>query len=146
MAAVKDLIQKKNQTILTISPQATVFEAIRVMNDRNVGALMVTTGKQIHGIVTERDYLRKVALKNRASKSTPVADIMSAKLVYVTPSETVGDCMAIMTERHVRHLPVMDEGVLTGLISVGDLIKELSAEQQAQIRFLEEYIAGSYPG
>lgn len=141
MSDVAKVLEGKGSEVLTIDAEATVFEAIKRMVDANVGALLVTDGGRVVGIVTERDYLRRVTLEGRTEKETLVREIMTSPLVYVTPETSVEECMAVMTERRIRHLPVFAEGRdLVGVVSIGDLVKFKSKEQDFQIRFLTEYI------
>jgi CBS domain-containing protein len=138
---VAKVLEGKGSEVLTIDAEATVFEAIKRMVDANVGALLVTDGGRVVGIVTERDYLRRVTLEGRTEKETLVREIMTSPPVYVTPETSVEECMAVMTERRIRHLPVFAEGRdLVGVVSIGDLVKFKSKEQDFQIRFLTEYI------
>lgn len=134
---------KPSDVVHSIGPSATVYDAVKKMADHNVGALLVMEGAKIVGIVTERDYARKMALAGRSSKETPVSAIMTAQVLCVGPRQTTEECMAIMTENRVRHLPVMDDGKLIGLVSIGDLVKDIISEQQFIIEQLEHYIAGS---
>ena len=141
MSDVAKVLEGKGSEVLTIDAEATVFEAIKRMVEANVGALLVTEGGKVAGIVTERDYLRRVTLEGRTEEETLVREIMTAPLVYVTPETSVDECMAIMTERRIRHLPVFTEDRdLAGIVSIGDVVKFKSAEQDFQIRFLTEYI------
>ena len=141
MSDVAKVLEGKGSEVLTIDADATVFEAIRRMVEANVGALLVTDGGNVAGIVTERDYLRRVTLEGRTEEETLVREIMTSPLVYVTPETSVDECMAVMTERRIRHLPVFTENRdLVGVVSIGDLVKFKSAEQDFQIRFLTEYI------
>lgn len=133
---------KQHQSVLTIAPTATVIDAVRMMAEYNIGGLPVVEGDQIVGIVTERDYARKVALQGRSSEQTLVRDIMTSQVMYVGPTQTNEQCMALMTENRLRHLPVLDEGRLVGLISIGDLVKDIISEQQFVIEQLEHYIRG----
>jgi CBS domain-containing protein len=138
---VAKVLEGKGSEVLTIDAEATVFEAIKRMVDANVGALLVTDGGRVAGIVTERDYLRRVTLEGRTEEETLVREIMTSPLVYVTPETSVEECMAVMTERRIRHLPVFAEGRdLVGVVSIGDVVKFKSAEQDFQIKFLTEYI------
>jgi CBS domain-containing protein len=138
---VAKVLEGKGSEVLTIDAEATVFEAIKRMVDANVGALLVTEGGRVAGIVTERDYLRRVTIEGRTEEETPVREIMTSPLVYVTPETSVEECMAVMTERRIRHLPVFAEGRdLVGIVSIGDVVKFKSAEQDFQIKFLTEYI------
>ena len=141
MSDVAKVLEGKGSEVLTIDAEATVFEAIRRMVEANVGALLVTDGGRVAGIVTERDYLRRVTIEGRTEEETPVREIMTSPLVYVTPETSVEECMAVMTERRIRHLPVFAEGRdLVGIVSIGDVVKFKSAEQDFQIKFLTEYI------
>jgi CBS domain-containing protein len=138
---VAKVLEGKGSEVLRIHAEATVFDAIRRMVDSNVGALLVTDGGRVTGIVTERDYLRRVTLEGRTEEETLVREIMTSPLVYVTPETSVEECMAVMTERRIRHLPVFGDGrELVGIVSIGDLVKFKSAEQDFQIRFLTDYI------
>jgi CBS domain-containing protein len=136
------LESKRERTVHTISPEASVFDAVQRMAERGVGALLVLEGEKIAGIVTERDYARKMILKGRSSSETPVRDIMTSPVMYVRPHQSNEECMKLMTENRLRHLPVMDGGKLIGLISIGDLVKDIISEQQFIIEQLEHYITG----
>ncbi|GAB5094666.1 CBS domain-containing protein [Caballeronia sp. LP006] len=143
MATVAQVLSSKpDQTVITIAATASVYDAIRLMADRHIGAVIVTENEEIVGIVTERDYARKVVLMDRSSKQTPVRDIMTSHVRYVRPDQTTDDCMALMTEKRMRHLPVIEDGKLTGMISIGDLVKNIISEQQFTIQQLEYYIRG----
>lgn len=144
--AARTLLEHKGRNLWTTTPAATVFEAIQMMAEKNVGALPVVEGLRLVGIVSERDYLSKVMLKGRSSKETPVHDIMTGQVVTVTPDQSVSECMAIITEHRVRHLPVVEGGQLVGIISIGDLVRWIIATQRMTIEQLEKYIAGGYPG
>ena len=133
---------KANPAVHTIDPAASVFEAVQLMARENIGGLVVVERDRVVGIVTERDYARKVALMARASRDTPVRDIMTSPVMYVRSEQTSEECMALMTENRLRHLPVMDGGELIGLISIGDLVKDIISQQQFIIEQLEHYIAG----
>ena len=143
--AVSDLLAQKGNAVHSIGPDATVFDAIGTMVEKNAGSLLVMQGNEILGILTERDYLRRVALEGRSSRSTPVRDIMTTNLVVVSPGCDLEQAMAIMTEKRIRHLPVMGDSGLDGVISIGDIVKHLSAEREAEIAYLNEYISGRYP-
>ena len=136
------LRSKPEQTVYTIPPTATVFDAVKLMAEKGIGALVVTEGEQVLGIITERDYARKIILMARSSKETPVRDIMTSAVMYVSPAQTSQECMALMTENRLRHLPVMDNGKLIGLVSIGDLVKDIISEQKFIIEQLEHYITG----
>ena len=133
---------KAHQTVYTTTPTASVFDATKLMAQMNVGALLVMEGAAVAGIVTERDYARKVVLMSRSSKETPVREIMTSAVMYVRPDQTTEDCMVLMTENRLRHLPVMDGDTLLGLISIGDLVKDIISEQKFIIQQLEHYITG----
>ena len=140
MISVRQLLDRKGRQIFSIAPGDAVLAAIRLMAERHVGALLVMEGETLAGIVSERDYARKVILMGRSSADTPVRDIMSTPVVTVQPETPVEKCMQLMTERRVRHLPVVDDGRVVGMVSIGDLVKAVIAEQQQQIEQLESYI------
>jgi len=136
------LKSKADQSVYTITPEASVFDALRLMADRNIGALLVTEAEGIAGIITERDYARKIVLMSRSSKQTPVREIMTPSVMCVRPDQSSEECMVLMTENRLRHLPVVDNGRLLGIISIGDLVKDIIAEQKFTIEQLEHYISG----
>lgn len=140
--AIQILRSKPDQSVHTVPPTASVFDAVKLMADKEIGALLVMEGGAIAGIITERDYARKIVLMGRSSKETPVRDIMTSKVMYVGPGQTTEECMALMTENRLRHLPVLDSGKLVGLISIGDLVKDIISEQRFIIDQLEHYIRG----
>lgn len=143
MKTLRQVLAGKGGPLVTVSPDDRVFHALQLMSDANVGALLVLDGEQLVGIFSERDYARKVILFGKASKDTLVREIMSDKVLYVTPDRTVDECMAIMTEKHFRHLPVLDDdGKVLGVISIGDVVKETICEQQFIIQQMEKYITG----
>ncbi|MDH0646565.1 CBS domain-containing protein [Pseudomonas sp. GD03858] len=144
MKNVEQILKAKSQhhTVYTISPDDSVLDALRLLAEKNVGALPVVENDQVVGIVSERDYARKLVLKGRSSAATPVRDIMSSPVVTVEPKQNLEYCMNLMTNRHLRHLPVVHEGKLLGLLSIGDLVKETIAEQANLILQLEQYIRG----
>jgi CBS domain-containing protein len=143
MGLVSDILETKGHEVLDIEGSATVLDAITKMVDGNVGSLLVTDGGRLVGIVTERDYLRRVTLEGRDERTTPVREIMSTPIVYTTPESSIDECMAVMTERRIRHLPVLDEDQnVLGVVSIGDVVKFQSKEQSVQIKFLTEYISG----
>jgi CBS domain-containing protein len=143
---INAVLGEKGTRVWSISPDATVFDAIEMMSEKNVGALPVIEQGKILGIVSERDYTRKVALKGKASKQTMVREIMFTPIIAVTPDHTVEECLRIMTEHRVRHLPVLDGGTIIGIVSIGDLVNWTISAQTATIDHLENYIAGQYPG
>ncbi|MFM0504014.1 CBS domain-containing protein [Paraburkholderia caffeinilytica] len=147
MTSVAQLLKTKpnNTVVFTIGADDSVYEAIKLMAEKGIGALVVTDGDSIAGIITERDYARKVVLMDRSSKATPVRDIMSKAVRFVRPDQTTDDCMALMTERRMRHLPVIENDRLVGMVSIGDLVKNIIAEQQFTIQQLEFYIHGERP-
>jgi CBS domain-containing protein len=142
---VKSLLGQKGRAVWSISPDATVYEAIERMSEKHVGALVVLTAGNLTGIVTERDYARKVILKGRQSRETKVREIMTTPVLYVTSQQTVDECMRLMTSRHVRHLPVVDGDAVTAMISIGDVVNWIINSQEQTIRHLHQYIAGQYP-
>ncbi|MFI7908483.1 CBS domain-containing protein [Acinetobacter baumannii] len=143
MTIVAQVIKNKSeQAIFTISPEATVLEAITIMAEKGIGALVVAEGEQVVGILSERDYTRKVTLMERSSYSTTVAEIMTAKVITVGLNNTVEECLQLMTDRHLRHLPVLDNGKLVGFISIGDLVKAAMEVQKVLIEQLKQYISG----
>ena len=141
-SAAQVLKSKPRQTVESVAPSTSVFDAVKLMAEKNIGALLVLEEQKIVGIITERDYARKVVLLGRSSKETPVRDIMSSPVMYVRPDQTNEECMALMTENRLRHLPVVDQGKLIGLISIGDLVKDIISEQKFIIDQLEHYIMG----
>ena len=143
MTSVAQILKSKsNQSVYTITASECVYDAIKLMAEKHIGALVVTDGDSIAGIITERDYARKVVLKDRSSKVTPVRDIMTHAVRFVRPDQSSDECMALMTEYRMRHLPVIDHERLVGMISIGDLVKNIIAEQQFTIQQLEYYITG----
>ena len=140
MTIVRQLLEHKGRAIFWVEPETPVLEAIRAMAAHHVGALLVMQGEALRGIVSERDYARKVILLGRSSADTPVRDIMSSPVITVSPDTSVQTCMQLMTDKRVRHLPVVDEARVVGMVSIGDLVKAVIAEQQQQIEQLEQYI------
>lgn len=141
MKTLKQLIDGKDKKLASVAPDQTVLRALEVMAENDVGALLVLDGKRLAGVFSERDYARKVILQGKASKSTKVSEVMSGKVAYVTLNRTIEECMAIMTEKHFRHLPVLDdEKNVVGIVSIGDMIKETISQQKFIIDQLENYI------
>ena len=137
---ISEILSQKGPQVWTVSPDIMVFDAIQLMADKNIGALVVTENGKLVGIMSERDYTRKIALKGKSSKQTPVREIISGKVVSAAPSHTVEDCMRLMTERRIRHLPVVERGRVLGVISIGDLVKAVIEDQKQTIEQLESYI------
>ncbi len=144
--SVETLLRSKSGEIWTVSPEATVFEAVEQMSHRQVGALPVVSGDELTGMISERDYARKVILQGRNSRDTKVHEIMTGDVHSVTPRHTIDECMRLMTTSRVRHLPVVENGQLKGILSIGDLVNWIISSQEATIVHLHNYIAGSYPG
>jgi len=142
MKTVRDILKVKGSDVWCVEPDATVFAALQRMAEKEVGALVVTDGGQIVGLISERDYARKVILHGRASPTTLVKEIMTSHVVYTHLDQSIEECMALVTEKRIRHLPVMAEGKLVGIISIGDLVKSIIADQQFIIEQLVRYISG----
>jgi CBS domain-containing protein len=141
MKTVRDLLKAKGRDLWSVTPETTVYDTLRLMADKNIGAVLVLDGGQTVGIFTERDYARQVILKGKASKDTPVHEVMTTRVVFVRPEQTIEDCMALMTDKRCRHLPVLDEGRLAGVLSIGDVVKAVISEKQFIIEQLENYIS-----
>ena len=139
---VRQLVNRKGNAVWSTQSDATVFEALSLMAEKGVGALLVFEYNNLVGIFSERDYARKVILKGRSSSNTAVGEIMTKKVLVVYPNQTMNDCMALMTDKHIRHLPVMEDDSVIGLISIGDVVKEIISEQEFVINQLEHYITG----
>jgi CBS domain-containing protein len=142
MKLVRHLLEVKGYDIVSIDETASVFDAIKLMADRGVGSLLVLDGPRLLGIVTERDYARKVILKGRSSETTEVREVMTTKTVTATTGQTVNECMTLMTEQRIRHLPVVEDGKVIGVISIGDLVNAIISDQKEAIEQLEQYISG----
>lgn len=142
MITVKDILQTKGHEVISITPDTTVYESLTIMADKNVGALVVLDGGTVAGIMSERDYARKVILHGKSSRELQVREIMTSRVYYVRPEQNVQECMAQMTDKHVRHLPVIEDDQLVGIISIGDVVKTIMAEQESTIKLLESYITG----
>ena len=144
--SVGAILAHKGSAVWSIAPNSMVFDAIQLMADKNVGALPVVDNGQLVGMISERDYTRKVTLKGRSSKDTPVREIMSREVVTVNVADTISECMRVMTDSRIRHLPVMEGEKMIGLLSIGDLVRGIISAQTATIEALEKYITGDYPG
>ena len=142
MKTVRELLQGKSDAVWSIEPDRTVYDALSLMAERGIGAVLVMEGERLVGILSERDYARQVVLKGKASKETPVRDIMTTRLFHVSYDHTCDDCMTIMTDRRIRHLPVIEDGAVVGVISIGDLVKAVISDQQLELEQLQRYIAG----
>lgn len=143
MLTVRELLGKKGGEVWSVQPHTTVYEALQLMSDKNVGAVLVLDDRRLLGILSERDYARQVILKGKASRDTPVREIMTTKVVCVAPERTIEDCMALMTDKHIRHLPVLAGDALLGVLSIGDVVKAVISEKQFMIEQLESYITSS---
>jgi CBS domain-containing protein len=137
---VRDILTRKGNDVWSISPSASVYEAMKLMADKGIGALLVMEGEKLVGIISERDYARKVILQGRSSRTTSVEEIMTSRVAYAEPGQNIEECMAVMTEKRIRHLPVMEVGQVRGVISIGDLVKSIIDEQKFIIEQLERYI------
>ncbi len=144
MNTVKQLLKAKDTTIFTMSPDKSVFSGLELMAKNNIGALLITENGRLVGIFSERDYARNVFLKGKSSKGTLIGEVMVSNVIYVTLGDNVDQCMALMTEKRIRHLPVLEDEQLVGMVSIGDVVKQIISEQEFTIRELEKYIQGSY--
>jgi CBS domain-containing protein len=142
---VSSVLRRKGQKVLSVAPGASVYEAIALMAENSIGALLVVADGMLVGILSERDYARKVVLQSRSSKDTLVTDIMSSPVVTVTPGHTVEECMRLMTDKRIRHLPVVENTTIVGIVSIGDLVRSVITVQGEMIQHLQEYINGPYP-
>ena len=143
---VKTILKNKGNEVYGIKPDQTVYEAIEKMSEKGIGALVVMDDEKLSGIISERDYRDKVILKGRTSKTTKVKEIMTSDVYWITPRETIEECMALMTDKKFRHLPVMEDDTVIGVISIGDLVKQIISKQKVEIDHLKDYIGGTYPG
>ena len=145
MGRVSDILRTKGSTIYSITSDASVYEAVKQMVDHNVGSLLVLDPDGVKGIITERDYLREIVLQGRTSKTTQVREIMTTEVVVVESTRPLEECMAIMSGRRIRHLPVVCDGELVGVVSIGDMVKQIADDRDVEIRYLTDYITGKYP-
>ena len=144
--AVGSVLRAKDRKVISIAPDASVYEAIALMAENSIGSLIVVSDGMLVGIMSERDYARKVVLQSRSSKDTQVSDIMTSPVLTVTPVHTVEDCMRLMTDRRIRHLPVVEGSTIVGVVSIGDLVRSVISIQGETIQYLQQYIGGPYPG
>jgi CBS domain-containing protein len=142
MRTVKDILNSKGSEVWSVGPDDTVFNAIKLMADKSIGALLVMDGEKLIGIVTERDYARKVVLEGKSSREAAISEVMTTKILCVSPERTIDECMALMTDKRVRHLPVLDHKQVVGFVSIGDLVKAVMSEQKVLIDQLQHYISG----
>ena len=142
MKLIKHLLDRKGRHIISVKPEDSVLDAIRLMAEKGIGSLVVMEDQELIGIMSERDYARKVIIKGRSSESTAVSEIMTVNVLTTSSSETVNDCMSVMTEKKIRHLPVVEDNVVIGMISIGDLVEAIISDQQEEIEQLEHYISG----
>ena len=143
MITVKEMLKEKDSGVLTISPRDTVYKALEIMAEKNLGALVVVEGEKVVGVFSEREYARNVVLKGKSSKDTLIKDLMNANPCYVRHEQTLNDCMALFTEKRIRHLPVLEGGKLIGIVSIGDAVKQYIVDKEFTIKQLENYISGS---
>jgi len=143
---ISAILNQKGAQVWSIPPEMMVFDAIQLMADKNVGALLVMSDDKLLGVISERDYTRKVALKGKSSRQTPVKEILSSSVITASPAHTIEDCMRLMTENRVRHLPILDNEKVAGIVSIGDLVNWIISAQSVAIDQLENYISGRYPG
>jgi CBS domain-containing protein len=144
MKTVGEILKSKGREIWSIPPGESVYKALEMMAEKNIGALLVTDKGNLVGIFSERDYARKVILKGRASRDTTVSELMTQSVFYLSPANTLEDCMALMSSKHIRHLPILDNGVLLGLVTLGDVVKRIISEQKFTISELEKYVTDGY--
>jgi CBS domain-containing protein len=142
MATIQHILQTKGKEIYSVTPDTSVYDALRMMAEKNVGALLVMSGGELAGIFSERDYARKIILKGESFQTATVKDMMTSAVVFVHPDQSIEECMALMTQKRIRHLPVFEHERLVGLISIGDVVKEIISDQQQMIQHLENYITG----
>ncbi|MBN1866949.1 CBS domain-containing protein [Candidatus Sumerlaeota bacterium] len=142
MITVSEVLQSKGGEVWSVTPETMVFDAVQLLAEKEIGALVVVEEDRPAGMLSERDYTRKVVLEGKSSKNTPVGDIMSRRVVCVGPQQSMEECMALMTDKHIRHLPVMDKGQLVGIVSIGDVVKAVISEKQFVIEQMEHYIQG----
>ena len=144
MTTIAQLLNTKGNQIWSVEPKATIFEALEIMSEKEIGALLVMEDGKLTGIFSERDYARKVILKGKSSKETPVGELMTKKVFYMDPQKTINDCMAMMTAKRIRHVPVIEDNQVVGIVTIGDVVNQIISEQEVTINHLENYITGSH--
>jgi CBS domain-containing protein len=144
MTTIAQLLNTKGDQIWSIEPKATIFEALEIMSEKEIGALLVMEDGKLTGIFSERDYARKVILKGKSSKETPVGELMTKKVFYIDSQKTINDCMAMMTAKRIRHVPVIEDNQVMGIVTIGDVVNQIISEQEVTINHLENYITGSH--
>ena len=144
MTTIAQLLNTKGNQIWSVKPEATIFEALEIMSEKEIGALLVMEGEKLMGIFSERDYARNVILKGKSSKNTLVGELMTKKVFFIDSEKTINDCMAIMTIKHVRHLPIIENDKVIGMVTIGDVVNQIISEQEFTIQHLENYITGTY--
>ena len=144
MTTIAQLLNAKGKQIWSVEPKATIFQALEIMSEKGIGALLVMEDGKLKGIFSERDYARKVILKGKSSKETPVGELMTKKVFYIDPQKTTNDCMAMMTAKRIRHLPVIEDNQVMGIVTIGDVVNQIISEQEVTINHLENYITGSH--
>ena len=144
MTKISQLLLNKGNQIWSIEPKTTIFEALEIMSEKEIGALLVMEEEKLVGIFSERDYARKVILKGKSSKNTPVGELMTKKVFYIDPQKTISDCMAMMTAKRIRHVPVIEDEKVIGIVTIGDVVNQIITEQEVTIHHLENYITGTH--
>ena len=144
MTTIAQLLNTKGNQIWSVEPKATIFEALEIMSEKEIGALLVMEDGKLTGIFSERDYARKVILKGKSSKETPVGELMTKKVFYIDSQKTINDCMAMMTAKRIRHVPVIEDNQVIGIVTIGDVVNQIISEQEVTINHLENYITGSH--
>ena len=144
MITIEHLLKNKENQIWSVEPKISIFEALKIMSDKEIGALLVIEDEKLVGIFSERDYARKVILKGKSSKNTQVGELMTKKVLYIDPEQTINECMAIMTDKHIRHLPVINNDKVIGIVTIGDVVNQIISEQEFTIHHLENYIMGTH--
>ena len=144
MTTIAQLLNTKGNQVWSVEPKATIFKALEIMSEKEIGALLVMENEKLVGIFSERDYARKVILKGKSSKNTPVGELMTKKVFYIDPQKTISECMAMMTNKKIRHLPVLENDNVIGIITIGDIVNQIISEQEITIHHLESYITGAH--